>query len=74
MISGCEQMVTELTHIDGEVFDLGLTVVSDLVEVRIRSPLGMISNHSAVFIDVVLNQLIPHLVCRQEVYLNNLVD
>ena len=31
------------------------------------------SDHSVIFIDVVLAQHIPHLVCRQEVYLKNSV-
>ena len=35
---------------------------------RIDSPIG-ISNHSVVFRDVVLEQPIPHLVYRQEIYL-----
>ena len=34
---GCEQMVTESTHIDGGVLDLVLTDVSDDVRVRVGS-------------------------------------
>ena len=63
--SGCEQMVSEPTHIEGRVTD-----ISDIVGVRVGSPVGT-SDHSAVFIDIVLKQPIPHLVCRQEVYLKN---
>ena len=51
--SGCEQMVTEPTHIDGGALDLVLTSVHDLVEVRVGSPFGT-SDHSAILIDVVL--------------------
>ena len=50
-----------------------LTDVHDLVEVRVGSPVGT-SDHSAIFMDVVLEQSIPHLVCRQIVYLKNSVD
>ena len=71
--SGCEQMITEPTHIDGGVLDLVLTDVPDVVVVRVGSPVGIL-DHSAVFIDVVLEQPIPHLVCRHEVYLKNSVD
>ena len=42
--------------------------VPDVVGARVYSPIET-SDHSAVFIDVVLEQLILHLVCRQEVYL-----
>ena len=51
------------THIDGWVLDLVLT---DVEGVRVSAPTET-SDHSAVFMDVVLEQLIPHLVCRQEV-------
>ena len=67
--SGYEQMVTEPTHIDGGVPNLVLTSVHDLFEVWVGSPVGT-SDHSAIFIDVVLE----YLVCRQEAYLNNSVD
>ena len=68
--SGCEQMVMDPTHIDRGVLDLVLTDVPTLVRVRVDSPVRT-SGHSAVFIDVVLEQHIPHFVCRQEVYLQN---
>ena len=48
--SGCEQMVTEPTHIHGEVPDLVLTDVHDLVEVRGGLPV-VTSDPSAIFID-----------------------
>ena len=47
--SGCEQMVTEPTHVDGGVLDLVLTDVPDIIGVRVSSP-GVPSDHSAVFI------------------------
>ena len=50
--SGCEQMVTEPTHIDGGMFDLALTDIYAL-EVRVGSPVGA-SDHSAIFMDAVL--------------------
>ena len=46
--SGCEQTFTEPTHIDGGVLDLVLTYVSDLVGIRVDSPVE-ISDHLAVF-------------------------
>ena len=45
-----------------------LTDVSDVVGVRVGTPVGA-KDHSAITLDVVLEQPIPHLVCRQEVYL-----
>ena len=45
--SGCEQMVTEPTQIDGGVLDLVLTDVFDIVGVRVGSSVGT-SNYSAV--------------------------
>ena len=51
--SGCEQVVTETTHIDGGVLDLVLTYVHDLVDVQVGSTVGT-SDHSAIFIDIVL--------------------
>ena len=50
-----------------------LTDVPALVGVPVCSSVG-ISEHSAVFIDVVLGQPIPHLVCRLDDYLKNTVD
>ena len=69
---GCE-MITEPTHIDGGVLDLMLTDVPDGVRVRLGSPIEPL-DHSVIFIDVALEQPIPHLVCRQEVHLKNSVD
>ena len=71
--SDCEQMVTKPTHINGGVFDLVPTVVPDLVGIPVAS-LVVTSDHSVFFIDVVLEQPIPHLVCSQKVYLKNFVD
>ena len=65
--SGCEQMVTDPTHIDEGIFDLVLTDAHDLVEVRVGYLVGT-SDHSAIFIVVMLEKAIPQLVCRQEVY------
>ena len=53
--SGCERMVTELTHIDRGVLDTVLTDVPDLVGVWVDSPVGT-SDHSAVYIDVLEQQ------------------
>ena len=65
-------MVTEPTHTDGGTLDLVLTDVPDFVG-RVRSP-GGISDHRAVYIDGVVDQPIPHWVCRQEAYPKNSVD
>ena len=71
--SGCEQTVSEPTHIDRGVLGLVLTDVHDFVGVRVGSPIRT-SDHRAMFIDIVLEQPKPHSVCRQEVYLKNAVD
>ena len=63
-------MVTKSTQVDGGGLDLVLTDVSDLVGSRIGSPVGT-SDHSVIFIGIVQEQPIHHLVCRHEVYLNN---
>ena len=49
-----------------------LTDVHNFVEVRVGSPVGP-TNHD-IFLDVVLEQPIPHLVYRQKVYLKNSMD
>ena len=53
--SGCKQMVTEPTRLDGGVLDLVLTDVLDVVGVRADSPVGTF-DRSAVLIDVWLEQ------------------
>ena len=68
----CEQMIAENTHVNGGLLDLVMTDVPDVIGIRVDSAIGT-SDHSAVFIDVVLDQPIPHLVCRQEIYLKNSV-
>ena len=50
-----------------------LTDVPDVVRLQVDSPVGTL-DHSAIFIDVVLEQPIHHSVYRQEVYLKNSVD
>ena len=67
------QMVKKPSHFNAAVITLVLTDVPDVVEIRVGSPIGT-SNHSFVFIDVVLKQPISQLVCRQEVYLKTSVD
>ena len=71
--SGCQQMVTEPTHNDRGVLELVLTDIPDGVEIRVGSTLGT-SDHSAIFMNVVLEQAIPHLGGRQAGYLKNYVD
>ena len=58
------ETVTELTHTEGGILDLVWTDAHDLVTVRVVPPIG-ISDHNALFIDVVLEQPKPYLVCRQ---------
>ena len=50
--SGCEQMVTESKHVDGEMLGLVVTDVPNIVGVRVGSPVRT-SDHSVIFIDVV---------------------
>ena len=63
----------EPTHIDEGVLNLVLTGVPGVVGVHVGSTIRT-SDHSIVFIEVVLEQSIPHLVCRQKVFLKNSVD
>ena len=60
-------------HIEGGVLDLVLTDVHDIVGIWVDPPVGT-SDNSAVLMNVVLEQPIPHEMCRQEVYLKNSVD
>ena len=46
-------------------------LLTDIAEVMVGSPVE-ISDHSAVLIDVVLEQPIPYMLCRQEVHLRTL--
>ena len=62
------QVVAKPTHIGGALCDLMLADILDVVGIRVGAPVGT-SNHSAIFIEVFLEQPIPCLVCRQEVYL-----
>ena len=55
------------------MLDLVLTGVTDVVVVWVGLPVRTL-DHSAVFIDVVLELSIPPLVYRQEVYLKNFVN
>ena len=48
---GAKQMITEPTHIDEGVLALVLTIVSDVVGVRVDSSVGT-SDYSVIFIDV----------------------
>ena len=66
-------MLTEPTHIGGGVLDLVLTGIPDVAEVWVGSQDGT-PDHSAIFIVVVLEQPIPHLVCTQYFYVKNSVD
>ena len=50
-----------------------LTDVPNVVGVRVGSSVGP-SDHSVIFMGVVLEQPKPHLVCRQEPYLKNSVN
>ena len=63
-----KKTVTESTHIDERVLDLVLTDIADVVGIRVGSPIGT-SVHSSVFTDVVLEQPVLHLVCKQAAYI-----
>ena len=51
---------------DAGVVDLVLTDIPDVVGVRVGLPVGT-SDHTAYFMDVVLKQRIPHLVCTRSI-------
>ena len=61
--TGYEQMISEPTHIDEGVLDLMLTDIPDAIGVRVDSPVGT-SDHSVMFIDVLMEKPIPRLVYR----------
>ena len=63
----------EPTQIDARLTDLALAGVSDVIWFRVDSPVGT-PDHSAVFMEVVVDQYISHLVCSQEAYLKDSVN
>ena len=64
--SGCEQIVTESTHIDVGMPDFVLIGAPDVLEFPVGSPVRT-SDSRVIFMDVVLEQPKPHSVCRPEV-------
>ena len=48
-VAGCTQLVTESTHVAGNVLDLVMTDVPDLTRVAVQAPLGS-SDHSSLAI------------------------
>ena len=58
--SGCEKIVTAPTRIEGGVLDFVLTDVPDVV--WLVSPVST-WDHIASFMDIVVEQPIPHLLC-----------
>ena len=66
-------MGAEPTHIIKGILDFVLTHDSDLVEVRVDWQ-DKTTKYIAFCIDVLLEQHILHLVCRQEVYMKNSVN
>ena len=71
--AGCLQIVNEPTHVAGGTLDLVLTDIPDLVTVVVGCPVGS-SDHSALLIELSLDQSVPHTVVNREVYLKNSVD
>ena len=66
--AACCQLVDGPTHIAGGTLDLVLTDIPDLVKVVVGSPVGT-SDHSALLMELSLNQTVPHSDIRREVYL-----
>ena len=66
-------MATEFTHTDEGVLHIVLSDVPDVIWVQVGSTVGSL-DHSAIFINIMLEQPILHLVGRQEVCINNSVD
>ena len=58
-VSGCDQLVTGLTHACGGTLDLLMTDVPDLVWVAVVAPLGS-SNHSSLSAAISMALAIPN--------------
>ena len=59
-ISGCDQLVTGLTHACRGTLDLLVTEVPDLIRMAVVAPLGR-SDHSSLSAAISMEQAIPNL-------------
>ena len=73
VLSGCDQLVRESTHKDGNRLDLVMTDVPEAVDVAVGAPLGT-SDHSHVSMTVQLTHPRPNDCVRREVYLKQRAD
>ena len=64
-VSGCDQLVLDLTHVNGGTLDLPTTDVPDLVRVAVVAPIGN-SDHS-------MAQAVPNLCVSRKVFLKHQV-
>ena len=70
--SGCQQLVDGPTHTCGNRLDLVLTDVPGAVGVEVRAPIGTL-DHSALCVDLTLEQQVPQFSVRREFYLKGRV-
>ena len=69
---GCRQLVDGPTHKAGNRLDLVLPDVPGVVDVRLVAPIGK-SDHSAIRVDLTVEQQVPEFSVRREVYLKGRV-
>ena len=72
-LSGCDQLVQESTHRSGNCLDLLLTDVPQVVDVKVKPPLGT-SDHCIVSFNLKLTFQIPDIRFERRVYLKERTD
>ena len=61
-VSGCDQFVVGLTRARGEIVDLLMTDIPDLVLVAVLAPIGN-SDHSSLSAVISIAQAVPKILC-----------
>ena len=69
-VSGCDQLVSEPTHVSGNCLDLIFTDVPGVVTIHVGSPVGT-SDHSYISATIKTRQLVPDISISREVYLKS---
>ena len=72
-VSSCEQLVVGPTHARGEILDLLMTDVPDLIRVAVIAPIGN-SDHSSLSAVISTAQAVPNLCVSRKVFLKHQVN
>ena len=72
-VSGCDQLVVGPTHARGEILDLLMTDVPDLIRVAVVAPIGN-SDHSSLSAVISTAQAVPNLCVSRKVFLKQQVN